>query len=254
LSPSFSDDALAAGVELFLLDAGNTVIFLDHARIAATLTRSGLAVTRERIVQCEGEAKRALEDGGGTKVRWAHVDAPGARSWGKMIGTIATCAGFAEARVPDLLEVFWREHVELNLWWLVPDGLGEALDAVRACGVPVVIVSNSEGMLDALFAHLDIARHFDLVVDSGKLGIEKPDPRIWQVALAAFPTAADRVLHLGDTWATDTIGAERLGYRTALIDPHGFYDARHPSVPRVTGVVEVARAIVRNASRRSAAP
>ncbi len=109
--------------------------------------------------------------------------------------------------------------MELNLWWLVPNGLGPALDAVRAAGVKVAIVSNSEGMLDVLFDRLAIARHFDLVVDSGKVGIEKPDAGIWDIALAAHPTPADAVLHLGDTYATDIAGAKALGFRNALIDP-----------------------------------
>ena len=153
-----------------------------------------------------------------------------------------------------MLARFWRAHVELNLWWLVPDGLGPALDAVRASGVPVVIVSNSEGMLDVLFDRLGIAKHFDLVVDSGKVGIEKPDAGIWQLALDAYPTSADRVLHLGDTYATDIAGAEALGFRAGLIDPFGHYSGRHEAVQRVAGVVEVARAIVAQRAVRSASP
>ena len=120
-----------------------------------------------------------------------------------------------------------------------------------ACrGIPVVVVSNSEGMLDVLFAHLDIARHFDLVVDSGKVGIEKPDARIWKIATEAYPAAPDSILHLGDTHATDVIGAQALGFRTGLIDPYAHYAERHPEALRVPGVVEVAQALVRSSSRK----
>ncbi len=240
--------SLVEGVELLSLDAGNTVIFLDHARLAVLLVAEGYRTTAADLVRIEGEAKRALEDGGGVRVPWLHAHLPGATSWGKMIGTMIARAGVPEARVPELLAILWDEHVLLNFWWLVPDGLGDALEAVRARGVKVAIVSNSEGMLDVLFARLDIAKHFDLVVDSGKLGIEKPDPGIWKVALEAFPTAPERVLHLGDTHATDVIGAEALGFRTGLIDPYGHYQERHPEALRVPGVVEVARALVRSPS------
>jgi putative hydrolase of the HAD superfamily len=115
---------------------------------------------------------------------------------------------------------------------------------VRARGVHVAIVSNSEGMLEPLFAKLGILRHFDAVLDSGKLGVEKPDPRIFEAALARFGVPASRSLHLGDTYATDVLGARAAGLRTALIDPHGHYEGRHPDVPRVAGVVEVAQAIL----------
>jgi HAD superfamily hydrolase (TIGR01509 family) len=247
-------ESLVAGAELLSLDAGNTVIFLDHARIAGLLAGAGYQCTLADLVRIEGEAKRALEDGGGVRVRWALDGLPGAPSWGRMIGTMIARAGVPEARVPELLETFWKDHVRKNLWWLVPEGLGPALEAVRAAGVPVVIVSNSEGMLDVLFAELDIARHFDLVVDSGKIGIEKPDARIWQIALAAYPTDPGKVLHLGDTHATDIIGAQALGFRTGLIDPYAHYAGRHASALRVAGVVEVARALVRSRSRERSSP
>jgi len=242
------------GVELLSLDAGNTIIFLDHARLAVLLIAEGYSTTPTDLVRIEGEAKRALEDGGGVRSPWPLAHLPGATSWGKMIGTMIALAGVPEARVPEMLVTLWEEHVRLNFWWLVPDGLGEALDAVRARGIKVVVVSNSEGVLDELFAHLDIAKHFDLVVDSGKVGIEKPDARIWKIALETYPTFPDRVLHLGDTYATDEIGAHALGFRTGLIDPHGHYAGRHPDALRVPGVVEVAQALVRSPSRPRSLP
>ncbi len=232
------------------LDAGNTIIFLDHARLAVLLLAAGYRTTAADLVRCEGEAKRALEDGGGVRLAWELAHLPGAVSWGKMIGTMCALAGVPESKIPDLLVTFWHEHVGLNLWWLVPDGFGEAIEAVRACGIKVVVVSNSEGMLDVLFAHLGIAKHFDLVVDSGRVGIEKPDARIWKIATEAYPTAPDSILHLGDTHATDVIGAQALGFRTGLIDPYDHYAGRHAASLRVPGVVEVAWAIVRSSSRR----
>jgi FMN phosphatase YigB (HAD superfamily) len=247
-------ESLVAGVELLSLDAGNTVIFLDHARLGGLLAKAGFLVSTDDLVRIEGQAKRALEDGGGVRAPWALDALPGAASWGRMIGTMMEIAGVPEARVPAMLEPIWNDHVRKNLWWLVPEGLGPALDGVRAAGVPVVIVSNSEGMLDRLFDDLEIAKHFDLVIDSGKIGIEKPDARIWQIALAAYPAAPDRVLHLGDTHATDVIGAQALGFRTGLIDPYVHYAERHREAVRVPGVVEVANALVRSASRGRRSP
>ncbi len=247
--------SLVAGVRLFSLDAGNTVIFLDHARIAQFLNGHGIAVAKDTLVRCEGEAKRLLEQGYGERGGWKYDREPGAGSWGRMIGTIMAQAGVDRERIPSLLAPLWEHHMDFNLWWLVPDGLGPALEAVREAGVKVAIVSNSEGKLDVLFDRLAITGHFDLVVDSGKVGIEKPEPGIWQIALAAYPTPPDAVLHLGDTYSTDIQGAKALGFRAALIDPYGHYDGLHPNVQRVPGVVEVAEAIVasvRTASRPAA--
>jgi HAD superfamily hydrolase (TIGR01509 family) len=234
---------LVRDVELLCLDAGNTVIFLDHARLAELVQKAGHEVLADDLVRTEGEAKALAETGDLVDVSWKYRDRPGAIGWGRMVGTIAVQAGLHASKVPELLDAAWPIHEKTNLWCKVPEGLGAALDAIRALGVKVAIISNSEGMLDRLFTDLGILRHFDLVVDSGRVGVEKPDPRIFEIALQRFEVSASRALHLGDMFATDILGARAAGIRTALIDPFKHYAGRHAEVPRVPGVVEVARAI-----------
>lgn len=243
---------LVQNVELLCLDAGNTVIFLDHARLATLLREAtGLSVAPDVLVRTEGEAKRLAESAELHDDSWGYRDRPGAAAWGRMVGTIALRAGVPPEKVPALLDVVWRDHETKNLWCKVPEGLGEALDAIRALGVKVAIISNSEGMLDRLFRDLGVIDHFDLIVDSGKVGFEKPDPRIFRVAFDRFGVSPERALHLGDVFVTDVLGARAAGCRHALIDPYHHYEGRHLDVPRVPGAVEVAHAI---ANVRSAAP
>ncbi len=237
-------DELVRGVRLLCLDAGNTVIFLDHARLAGLAP--GFNVTAEALVRAEGEAKLLQEKGGMLEVAWGARGAPGAAGWGRTVGTMLHRAGVPAGEVAALLDALWVEHVRLNLWSLVPPGFGEAVDAARARGVKVAIVSNSEGMLEPLFAALGVAPHIDLLLDSGKLGVEKPDPRIFQLALDAFDVRPEEALHLGDSIATDVLGARAAGVRVALVDPFGHCEGRELAVPRVAGVVEVARALARS--------
>lgn len=240
--------ALVAGVSLLSLDAGGVVIFLDHARVARYLGDHGIEVTAARLVEAEGKAKRALESAGARAMvdaPFAERSAPGAASWGRMVGTMLALAGIDvhRERLVELLNGLWLEHVRRNLWSVVPDGLFAALEAVRARGIRVVIVSNSEGMLDRLFADLGLLPHLDRVIDSGIVGIEKPDPRIFDLALEGVDP--DRALHLGDTFATDVVGARNAGLRCALIDEVNHYAGRHLDVPRVRSVVEVCEAMLR---------
>lgn len=238
------DPALVANVSLLCLDAGNTVIFLDHARLAELVREAtGRVIPPEDLVRTEGEAKRLAESAELHDCRWAYSHRPGAVAWGKMVGTIALRAGIEPDAIPVVLDLAWGAHERRNLWCKVPEGLGPALDEIRTLGVPVAIISNSEGMLERLFRELDVLDHFDLVVDSGKVGFEKPDPRIFEVAFARFGVSPDRALHLGDVFATDVLGARAAGCRHALIDPFGHYEGRHQDVARVPGAVEVARAI-----------
>jgi putative hydrolase of the HAD superfamily len=232
------DPNLVAGVGLLCLDAGNTVIFLDHARLGALA-----GVDADVLIRTEGEAKRLAETNELLDVPWSFRDRPGAIGWGKMVGTIVHRAGISAERVPAFLDAAWREHERRNLWCKVPEGLHAALDAARARGVKVAIISNSEGMLERLFAELGILDAFDLVVDSGKVGFEKPDPRIFRVAFDHFGIGPERALHLGDVFATDVLGARAAGCRHALIDPYGHYEGRHLDVPRVESAVAVAGAL-----------
>jgi putative hydrolase of the HAD superfamily len=245
------DPSLVAGVELLCLDAGNTVIFLDHERLARLIEEAtGFGTSAARLVEAEGDAKRLAESGGLLDVAWTYRDRPGAPGWGRMVATIATRAGLAPDAVPRMLDVAWRSHEEKNLWWKVPPGLGDALDAIRARGVHVAIISNSEGMLERLFRDLGVLPHLDLIVDSGIVGVEKPDPRIFRVALDHFGVPPSAALHLGDMFATDVLGARAAGCRHALVDPFEHYVGLHPDVPRVPGAPEAARAILRQIAER----
>jgi len=240
-----------SGVEVLCLDAGNTVIFLDHARLAAEATALGGPVTAEALVVAEGEAKRLLSGGPVVDVPFPGRERPGAASWGRTVATTLAQAGVPVVALPAMLGALWESHVAYNFWAKVPPGLGEALDAFRATGGKVAIVSNSEGMLASLFARLGIARHFDLVADSGLLGVEKPDPRIFEHVLTHFRVAPSAALHLGDIVATDVVGARAAGLRHALLDPFGHYDGHHLDVPRVPDVAAVAWALAHHRSPQS---
>jgi HAD superfamily hydrolase (TIGR01509 family) len=244
---------LVVGVDLLCLDAGNTVIFLDHPRLANLIAEAtGSVIAPEELLRTEGEAKRLAESGGLHDVPWTYRERPGAVNWGKMVGTIALRAGIPPGSIARVLDVAWRDHEAKNLWWKVPEGLGAALDAIRVDGVKVAIISNSEGMLERLFHEIGLFQHLDLVVDSGKVGVEKPDPGIFRIAFDHFRVPPARALHLGDVFATDILGARAAGCRHALIDPFGHYEGRHHDVPRVPGAPEVARAILTH--RRSTSP
>ncbi|MDF2693657.1 MAG: 2-haloalkanoic acid dehalogenase, partial [Labilithrix sp.] len=71
--------ALVTGVDLLCLDAGNTVIFLDHARLAALVSETaGRSFDPDVLVRTEGEAKRLAESNALHDCTWSFRDRPGA--------------------------------------------------------------------------------------------------------------------------------------------------------------------------------
>ena len=238
-----NDRALYEGVRLLSLDAGNTIVFLDH-RACADLAASALAraVDERAIERAEAVAKKRLD---AKQLLPPLDDKEVTPAWGAFMATLVQIAtGVEDARAAECARVMWAEHRRFNLYRKVPDGLVAAVAELRARGVPVVVVSNSEGQLQTLFDNLGLGDAFDLVVDSHHVGVEKPDPRIFAPVLARYGVAAGDALHLGDTWATDVVGARAAGMRVGLVDPFAHYDGQHPELPRVESVAAACRSIV----------
>jgi len=94
------------------------------------------------------------------------------------------------------------------------------LDAVRALGVPIGIVSN----IDRADIELALAHHGivpDVLVTSEDARAYKPRPEMFTQALAAFDLAPHEVLHVGDSRTSDIAGATPLGIPVAWINRTG---------------------------------
>ncbi|HEX4458222.1 MAG TPA: HAD-IA family hydrolase, partial [Polyangia bacterium] len=216
-------------VRLLSLDAGNTIVFLDHDVVAAIVSAElGRTVDGDAIEKAEGEAKARLDR---QQLLAPLPDNDVTPAWGAFMATLVHIATGADAaRAAELTRVLWREHRTFNLWRKVPAGLADAVVELRARGVPVVVVSNSEGQLQSLFDNLGLGAAFDLVIDSHHAGVEKPDPRIFELALASFGVTPQATLHLGDTYGTDVVGGRAAGVQVALIDPFDHYRGRYADV------------------------
>ena len=90
-------------------------------------------------------------------------------------------------------------------------------------GVKLVVVSNANGKLKVLFERLGLARRFDVMLDSFEEGVEKPDPRLFQIALEKSGARREETLHVGDLYHVDVQGARAAGLDAVLFDPADLY-------------------------------
>ena len=84
---------------------------------------------------------------------------------------------------------------------------------------PIAVVSNAEGQVAG---DLDAAGYeglFETVVDSTLVGVAKPDPRIFEMALEVLGVGAGEAVMVGNTVSTDVFGGNRVGMRTVLVQP-----------------------------------
>ncbi|CAI0375823.1 unnamed protein product [Linum tenue] len=100
----------------------------------------------------------------------------------------------------------------------------------RESGVLVGIVSNAEYryqdvILPALGLHQ--GSEWDFGVFSGIVGVEKPDPRIYEIALerAGKDIRPEETLHIGDSMRKDYLPAKKVGMNAVLLDRFNIPDA-----------------------------
>ncbi|MFI5372734.1 MAG: HAD-IA family hydrolase, partial [Candidatus Eisenbacteria bacterium] len=99
------------------------------------------------------------------------------------------------------------------------------LDWVAARGLRRAVVSNSDGRAEQHLRHSGVRSGLEFVVDSHVVGVEKPDPRIFTIALERLEVEPERALYVGDVRSVDETGARAAGMRFVLLDPYGDYGA-----------------------------
>ena len=92
----------------------------------------------------------------------------------------------------------------------VADGALSALDALRSAGFVLACVANWDVSLGERLGAAGLADRFALILSSAEAGAEKPDPRIFELALARLGTKPARTVHVGDGEA-DRQGARAAG-------------------------------------------
>jgi len=209
------------------------LVFPNWRRIAGTLAAHGVDVPPEALSAAEPLAKRELDVP--NLVRHSN-DAQ--RGW-SYFNLVLQHAGLALSEATDaaLLELH-AYHSAHNLWELVPDDVPPALERLRARVERLVVVSNANGRLHVVMERLGLARFFDLMLDSQLEGVEKPDPRLFQIGLERSGGRAQTTLHVGDFYWIDVMGARAAGLRAVLLDAAGLYPDM--DCPRVRSLGQLA--------------
>ena len=203
-------------LETVFLDAGGVLLFPNWSRIESALAKQGVHVTAAELSRAEPRARRHLDDS-----RTIGTTTDASRGW-LFFDLILEQAGIARspATAAALAELH-AYHQASNLWEFVPDGVRPALAAMRKRGLTLVVVSNANGTLRAHMDRLGLTASFDCVIDSQEEGVEKPDPRLFRIALDRVGARAESTIHVGDLYQVDVVGARAAGVRPVLLDETG---------------------------------
>ena len=195
------------------LDAGGVLLFPNWARIEAALAGHGVRVTADQLARAEPRARKELDD-----LRTIGTTTDASRGW-RFFDLILEHAGVPRSpQTSAALTELHAYHQANNLWELVPAAVRPALTALRDHGLTLVVVSNANGTLRAHMDRIGLSTHVDIVIDSWDEGVEKPDPRLFQIALARASAQPESTIHVGDLYQVDVVGARAAGLRAVLLD------------------------------------
>lgn len=103
----------------------------------------------------------------------------------------------------------------------------ELLKALRARGCKLAIVSNTE---ETVTSHdldeLGLGNQVDAIVLSSAVGVKKPEPRIFHIALQKLGVLAPECVFIGDDYECDYLGPRRAGLRSLLLRDEARSDAQ----------------------------
>jgi HAD superfamily hydrolase (TIGR01549 family) len=191
-------------------DYGQTLAELDTGFLSTRALEWGAAVDRARLDAASATAWTAYDD-----AKRSGLSGQGA--WTAFMTTLLTGAGVASTKQPGadltarLVEYLWSEQPRRNLWRRHIAGMKDLVQELVDQGIPLGIVSNSEGRLAELLEDVGLHHYFGFVADSGLLGFEKPDPRIFQYAARGLGVETSELVHVGDAWVADIEGALAVG-------------------------------------------
>ncbi len=200
-----------------LFDFGGTLAFLDFELLAREFSRDGLRIDPLELEFAEYAGRAALDRflmNGGVLGEYSYEDF--FRAW-------MAAAGVPEELMREYGERFRAMHNESNLWRVVRSGTHEALERLKSEGYKLAIVSNADGQVESDARRHGLAPFFDTIVDSHVVGVAKPNPRIFNIALERIGVAPEDALYAGDIYAIDVLGARAAGVDARLIDQHGRY-------------------------------
>ncbi|MGH9400399.1 MAG: HAD family hydrolase [Thermoanaerobaculia bacterium] len=196
-------------VRAVLFDAGGTLIHMDgeRASLAAGIPHDDAAFGRAY--------EAALEE----MRRWVltHPRSTDRERMPLFLEAILAGLGVPEAERRRAADAIAAEHRRANLWSRSAEDAPEVLEALRGRGYRLAVISNADGRVRGLVERAGLAGFFEFVVDSAEIGVEKPDPRIFEAAAIRLDLPPSACAYVGDIYEIDVLGARAAGLEAILI-------------------------------------
>jgi putative hydrolase of the HAD superfamily len=125
--------------------------------------------------------------------------------------------------LPDVADAIATHYQTAREQGIEPiDGAVETVRWLRDQGCRLALLTNGDGRAQRMkIDRFALAPLFDLILIEGELGFGKPDPRVYELALAKLESDPHDAWMAGDNLEWDVAAPESLGVRGVWIDTHG---------------------------------
>lgn len=209
-------------------DAGETLVHPHPSfpdLFARILVREGHEVSPEAIRDRIHVVSDRFREAARTNELWTTSPEKSRRFWHEVYAIFLRDIGIVDAGLADTC---YREFTDLANYSLFDDVL-PALRLLEEADLTLGVISNFEEWLERLLEQLGVRSYFSVRVISGVEGLEKPDPRIFQLAMERAGVEPGRSVYVGDNPEFDVDPAMAVGMFPVLIDRRD----RFPDAPGV---------------------
>jgi putative hydrolase of the HAD superfamily len=218
-------------------DAGETLVhphptFPDL--LSKVLIREGHDVQPETIREHVHVVSDRFAQAAETNELWTTTPERSRAFWHDVYGIFFREFGISEGN--GLIDVIYAEFTDLANYRLFEDVV-PVLRRLKDAGMRLGVISNFEEWLERLLDQLGVTTFFDVRVISGVVGMEKPDPRIFELAMARAGVDAAGSVYVGDDPQMDVEPAAALGMLPILIDRRERFP--HATGTRITSMGEL---------------
>jgi putative hydrolase of the HAD superfamily len=225
-------------IEIVFFDAGETLLHPHPSfpeLFSATCARHGIEVSPETVApvlfgMVRNMAEVAAEAG---VVNASASEQQAHRFWTHLYRKCLRELSIDAEWLADELYKIFSDSASYRLY----DDALPAIRDLKEAGYRIGLISNFEGWLEELLVELEVGDVFEVSVISGLVGVEKPDARIYEIALRAAEVEPAEAAHVGDSLANDIRPPVDLGMRAVLLDRAGHHDK--DAVPVIRSLLEL---------------
>jgi putative hydrolase of the HAD superfamily len=208
-------------IDIVFLDAGETILHPHPSfpeLFSMTLREHDIEVAPELVAPILfGMLRNWSETASEADVENASLTPEGSRKfWTYVYRKCLTTLGVSQDLSDELYAVFSSS----STYRLFDDAL-PAIRELKDAGYRVGLISNFEEWLEEMLVELEVGDMFDVRVISGLVGVEKPDPRIYELGLEEARVPAHAAVHVGDSIMLDVEPAAATGMQAILLDRAG---------------------------------